>query len=240
MDELNSSKAVSLQVVVANQPAIIRATFIKKTYLHLALSILLFVAVEVVFLNTEWIVGFGLAMFNGWWWLLMLFGFIAVTTFAESWAMEATSKRNQYIALGIFVVAEAFLFVPLIYLTIAITGDESIIRQAGLLTMFLFTGVSASVLITGKDFSMLRMIVSVGGILALGLIVVGTLFNFSLSLWFSFAMVGIATAAILYQTSNIIHKYHTEQYVAASLSLFGAFMLLFWYILDIFSSLSGD
>jgi len=239
MEELKSPQVVAIPTV-AEQPIAVRATFIKKTYLHLALAILLFVVVEAIFLNTEWIVGFGLSMFNGWWWLLMLLGFFLVTSFAENWAMEATSKTSQYAALGIFVIAEAFLFVPLIYIAIGLTGDESIIRQAGLLTLFLFTGISSVVLLTGKDFSMLKTSLSVGGILALGLIIIGTIFDFSLGLWFSFAMVGIATAAILYQTSNILHKYHTEQYVAASLGLFGAFMLLFWYILDILSYFSGD
>lgn len=239
MEELKSPQEVAIPTV-AEQSETIRATFVKKTYLHLALAILLFIIVETIFLNTEWIVGFGLAMFNGWWWLLMLLGFFLVTSVAEGWAMESTSKNIQYAALVLYVIAEAFLFVPLIYIAIGITGDESLIRQAGLLTLFLFTGVSGSVLLTRKDFSMLKIYLSVGGILALGLIVVGVIFNFSLGLWFSFAMVGIATAAILYQTSNILHKYHTEQYVAASLGLFGAFMLLFWYLLDILSFFSGD
>jgi FtsH-binding integral membrane protein len=49
-------------------------------------------------------------------------------------------------------------------------------------------------------------------------------------------MVAFAGAAILYDTSNILHRYRTDQHVAASLSLFASVALLFWYILSIFSS----
>jgi FtsH-binding integral membrane protein len=38
---------------------------------------------------------------------------------------------------------------------------------------------------------------------------------------------------ILYDTSNILHHYHTSQYVAASLALFADVVLLFWYILNL-------
>ncbi|MCP4136586.1 MAG: permease, partial [bacterium] len=46
--------------------------------------------------------------------------------------------------------------------------------------------------------------------------------------------------AILYTTSNIVHEYNTTQYVAASLSLFAAVALLFWYILRIVMAFMGD
>ena len=239
MEELNSPQTVTVKTV-AQYPDEIRTVFIKKTYSHLAMAIFLFVLIEAIFLNTEWIVGFGLALFEGWLWLLMLFGYFIGTSFAESWAKEATSKSIQYSAFMLYILFEAFIFVPIIYLAIGITGDDSIIRQAGLLTMFLFTGISGSVLLTGANFSFLKTALTVGGIIAIGLIVLGIAFDFSLGLWFSFAMVGVATAAILYQTSKIQNDYHPEQYVAASLGLFGAFMLLLWYIIDILSFFSAD
>jgi FtsH-binding integral membrane protein len=49
-------------------------------------------------------------------------------------------------------------------------------------------------------------------------------------------MVAFAGTAILYETSNVMHRYHPTQHVAASLTLFAAIALLFWYILSIFSS----
>jgi FtsH-binding integral membrane protein len=50
---------------------------------------------------------------------------------------------------------------------------------------------------------------------------------------FCFAMVALASGAILYNTSNILHHYRTDQHVAAALALFAAVALLFWYILQI-------
>ena len=50
---------------------------------------------------------------------------------------------------------------------------------------------------------------------------------------FSYAMIALACGYILYDTSNVLHNYRTDQYVAAALALFAAVMLLFWYVLRI-------
>ena len=54
--------------------------------------------------------------------------------------------------------------------------------------------------------------------------------------WFSFAMIALASGYILYDTSNVMYRYRTDQYVAASLALFASVALLFWYIVQIFLS----
>jgi FtsH-binding integral membrane protein len=50
-------------------------------------------------------------------------------------------------------------------------------------------------------------------------------------------MVLFASVAILYDTSQVLHHYRTNQHVAASLSLFASVALLFWYVLRIVMSL---
>ena len=225
------------QNLVASQVSVTeRTTFIRKTYLHVALAVLLFVVVEAIFLSTPAIVKIGLAMTQGMTWLLVLGGFMFATTMAERWAMGSTDKNAQYGALMLYVVAQAFIFVPLMYMAIAIVGKPELVMQAGIITLGLFTGLSAVALLTRKDFSFLRTGLMVGGFVAIGLIVAGTIFGFHLGLWFSAAMVLLAGGSILYQTSNMIHQYRTNQYVAASLGLFGALMMMFWYILQIFMS----
>jgi len=102
--------------------------------------------------------------------------------------------------------------------------------------MSLFTGLSAVVFVTKKDFSFLRTALMVGGFIAIGLIVAGLLFGFNLGLWFSVGMIILASGSILYQTSNLLRKYRTDQFVAAALGLFASLMLLFWYILRILMS----
>ena len=227
-------------VPVAKETELDRAEFIRNTYMHVALAVLGFIAIEAVFLNTPFIVDIGIKMTQGMTWLLVLGGFMFVTSKAERWAQTSTDRTQQYLALAVYVAAEAFIFVPLLYRAIAATGDLSLINQAGVLSLGLFTGLSAVAFFTKKDFSFLGKALTIGGFIALGLIAAGILFGFSLGLWFSFAMVALAGGSILYQTSNVIHRYHKEQYVAASLGLFASLMLLFWYILNIVSSFSGD
>ena len=62
----------------------------------------------------------------------------------------------------------------------------------------------------------------------------------SLGLWFSGAMVVFASGAILYNTSNLLHRYDPDQYVAAALSLFASVALLFWYVLQILMRLKRN
>ena len=96
--------------------------------------------------------------------------------------------------------------------------------------------MTLTVFITRTDFSFLGPILAIGGFVALGLIISSAIFGFSLGSLFAFVMVAFAGSAILYQTSNILHQYNTRQHVAASLALFASVALLFWYILNIFSS----
>jgi len=236
MDQIKQT--YSGTVTVNQENAAVRADFIKKTYLHVALSVLLFIGVEALLLSIPAVVKAGLWMTQGMQWLLMLGGFMFVTTMAERWAHKSTNRTQQYGALLLYVFAQAFIFVPLMYIAMSYSGDDGLIAKAGIMTLFLFSGLTAVVFITGKDFSFLRTAIAIGGMIALGLIVVSVIFGFNLGVVFSGAMVLLAGASILYQTSKILDGYHQDQYVAASLGLFASLMLLFWYILQIFMSSS--
>jgi len=212
-----------------------RVAFYRKTYTHLALAVLLFILVEMIFFQIPALLKFALSLTEGWLWLLMLGGFMIVTNYAEKMAIKSHDKNKQYLALLIYVIAEAFIFIPLIFISMMIASDGGleILNQAAILTLSLFSGLSAVVLLTKKDFSFLKSILAIGFFIAIGLIVAGVLFGFNLGLWFSVGMIVLASGSILYQTSNMVHKYSEDQYVAASLGLFASLMLLFWYILSI-------
>ena len=51
---------------------------------------------------------------------------------------------------------------------------------------------------------------------------------------------GLGGAAILYDTSNVIHHYPEDRYVGAALQLFASVALLFWYVLQIFLARGRD
>jgi len=44
-------------------------------------------------------------------------------------------------------------------------------------------------------------------------------------------MIGFAGVAVLYDTSNIIHHFPEDRYVAAAMQLFASIALMFWYVL---------
>jgi len=212
-----------------------KALFYRKTYGHVAGGVLVFILVEYLFLQSETIVNFALSLLDGYLWLITLGGFMLVTHYAESVVAKSHDRNVQYLGYLLYIIAEAFIFVPLIYIAIAYANGP-VLQQAAILTLSLFTGLSAVVLLTKKDFSFLRSIITIASFIALGLIVAGILFGFELGLWFSVGMVALAAGSILYQTSNLVHKYQSDQYVVAALGLFSALMLLFWYILRIFLS----
>jgi len=215
-----------------------RASFIRKTYLLLAAAILAFIVVEGFLFasgaaNTIATVIFSGGMMG---WLLVLGLFMGVSFLANRWATSDTSRITQYLGLAIFIIAEAVIFVPLIMIATYYSGDASVLMKAGIVTLGLFLGITATVFITRSDFSFLGPILAIGGFAALGFIVASALFGFTLGNVFAFVMVAFAGTAILYETSNVLHRFNTKQHVAASLTLFASIALLFWYILTIFSS----
>jgi len=214
-----------------------RAAFIRKTYWHLAGAIGLFVIIESLFIS----MGLGALALQvlgagKYSWLMVLGGFMLVSWIAEKWATSSTSLGMQYAGLVLYTVAEALIFLPLIMMAMMMTGDASLITQAGLITVAMVLGITAVAFTTKKDFSFLGGFLKIGGFVALGLIAASFFLPISLGLWFSAAMVIFASISILYNTSNLIHRYNTTQYVAASLSLFASVALLFWYLLRILMS----
>ena len=207
-----------------------RAAFIRRTYLHVAGAILAFVVLEAILLQLP--VGGAISAVMGarFGWLLVLGAFMGVSWLAQKWANSDTSPAMQYLGLGLYVVAEAIIFLPLLYVAAYYTS-EHVIVSSGLITMFLFAGLTASVFISKKDLSWMGRILTIGGFVAMGIMVASILFGFTLGLIFSAIMVIFAGGSIMYQTSNVLHHYRTNQHVAAALALFASVALLFWYIL---------
>lgn len=222
---------------VANALPEQRAQFIRKTYLLLAAAILAFVGVEALLFMTPAAQGILSVVSSGGrlGWILVLVAFMGVSYLANRWAMSESSSGVQLLGYGVYIIAEAVIFVPMIYMAIYATGDFSVLGKAGIVTLGLFLGLTATVFITKTDFSFLGPILAIGGFLALGFIVASAIFGFSLGSVFAFIMVAFAGSAILYNTSNVMNTFNTNQHVAASLTLFASIALLFWYILSIFS-----
>lgn len=216
-----------------------RAAFIRRTYAHLAGAILAFVALEVAFFTTI-VPALGLEtalrsyVMSPWLQLVVLLAFIVVGYVARSWAMNGSSQAMQYAGLGLFVVFEAVIFIPILFIANIYDGNTGFIYgQAGVLTLSLFGALTAVVFLTGKDFSFLRSILIIGSFLMLGTCIAAIFIGFSLGLLFSVIGIALASGFILYDTSNVMLHFRTDQHVAAALDLFASVAYLFFHILRI-------
>ncbi len=209
-----------------------RSNFIWKCYAHVMGAILAFAAIEVYFFQSGIAERIALPMLQNWW---MVFGaFILASWGATHVAHRIESKNAQYAAFAVFIVVEALIFAPMLY--IASSMAPGMIESAAGVTILGVVGLVATAMITRKDFSFLRGMLVWGFMLAMVAIISAMIFGFDLGTWFSVAMIGFAGAAVLYDTSNIMHHYPQDKYVAASMQLFASIAMMFWYILRLFMS----
>ncbi len=220
-------------VPVSQRSVETRSVFISRTYNHLMGAIVAFTLFEVWLFTSGLAEPIAQALMSGSW-LLVLGGFMLVSWFARGMAHRSESLGAQYAGLAAMVVGQGLIFVPLLYL--ANTMADGVIQSAAGVTLLGFMGLTAVAFTTRKDFSFLGGVLRWAGVLALVAIVAGVLFGFQLGTFFSIAMVGFAGAAILYDTSNVLHHYPEDRYVAASLELFASVALMFWYVLRLFMS----
>ena len=135
-----------------------RARFIVRTYNHLFGAIVLFTLLEIALFQTGMADVIAPALGSSW--LLVLGGFMIVSWLASRVAHSAGSLFAQYLALGLFVAAEAIVFVPLLFM--ANRFAPGAIQSAGLVTMLGFAGLTAVAFVSRKDFSFLGCRAQVG------------------------------------------------------------------------------
>lgn len=111
------------------------------------------------------------------------------------------------------------------------------ILAAGVLTVGIFGGLTAYVFISKRDFSFLRGMVTVGLIVVI-LAGVVNIFLGSGALGFAVAAATLLlfSGYVLYDTSNIIRRYPTNEYVAGALSLYLDAFNIFLAILRLLNS----
>lgn len=211
-----------------------RERFISKTFNHLGGAILGFTAIEVILFKTgvAEVLAKGMMSMS---WLIILGAFMLVGWLASRTAHTVESLAMQYVALAAYVLAEAIIFIPILFIANQVAPGA--IANAGLITVLATIGLVGVAYMSRKDFSFLGSILKWAGLVALVLIAGGLIFGFQLGLFFSVAMVALSGAAILYDTSNVIHHYPEDRYVGASLELFASVAMMFWYVLRILISL---
>ena len=126
---------------------------------------------------------------------------------------------NLFALFG-FTTLTGIVISPLLYI-IGQTNPASIF-QAGVLTVGIFGGLTAYVFISRKDFSFLRGMVTVGLIVVvlaafLNVLIIG---SSAMGFAISAAALLLFSGFVLYDTSNIIRRYPTNEYVAGALALY--------------------
>jgi FtsH-binding integral membrane protein len=207
------------------------ARFISLAYNHLFGAILAFAAIQAVLFQTGWAISIAQA-FTGTRWLFVFSGYLLVNWIAIHVAHTEQSLTSQYLALAGVVVAEAIIFVPILVSASHVAPGG--LSSAALVTTLGFAGLTGIAFVMRKDFSFLRGILMWGGIVALVLIVAGVIFGFQFGTLFSVTMLALAGASVLGDTSNVIHHFPEDRYVAASLELFSSAVFMFWYVLRLF------
>ena len=159
---------------------------------------------------------------------------IALIFFAS---FAARKPGLNMVALFSFTTVSGLTLGPLLYQV-----GPSIAAEAFALTAITFAGLSMYVVVSKKDFSFMS------GFLMTGLIVlvVGGLLNmfFIQSGMMHFVMSGASvllfSGFILYDTSNILRYYGTDEYVSATLALYLDVLNLFIALLSILGIMSDE
>lgn len=254
-----------IQGAVATLGVSDRVAFLRKTYANLGLALLAFAGL------TGAIIGYA-PQFS--WKFTTMFGtsvmgmlgfmvlFMVVWWIAGRLAQSGTSRGLQYLGLGLGVVAEAFIFQPIIWILMLrfshYTAEQmllihsghmvpvlnaaalEILLQAIGITLAIFIGLTLVVFITKKDFSFLRGILVVASFGVLGIIFVSLIFGFTLGALFSGFMIFLMAGYILYETTTIMKDYPPTAHVAAAMMLFSTVVTLFWYVLRLLMQLRSD
>ncbi|MDF1746330.1 MAG: Bax inhibitor-1 family protein [Gimesia sp.] len=216
-----------------------RATFIRKTYAHLAGAILLFMGLEFIIFSTPALLRPIMGLFSASPWIILV-AFLGASWVASSMASSAKSLGTQYMGLGLYIIAEAIIFVPILFIASQFAPEAHVIPVAAVITLCIFGGLTAYVFVTGADFSFMGGFLTIAMFAAIGIAIGGAIFGFSLGIWFTGAMILLMSGFILYDTSNILHHYDTNQYVSAALALFAAVATLFWYVLRLVMMFSSN
>ncbi len=234
--------------IVADAPAADRAAFFRRTYGLVAIGFAAFAALlAIFFVGFDHKTGIAYALFSGlfsmiqslggWSILLVMLAFWGATTLAQSMAFNRASRGMQYAGLGLYVVLEALIFIPLIgYVILSTKGNaSSVLLPAGIVTAGMIAGLTALVFMTNLDFSFLKVAIILGSFAALAIVIVAAIAGLSLGAWFSIAMIVLMATVILYQTNEIKNTLETDQHVAAAFILFSSFVTLLFYVIRFFA-----
>ncbi|MCY3795893.1 MAG: Bax inhibitor-1/YccA family protein [Gammaproteobacteria bacterium] len=168
-----------------------------------------------------------------------------LVTLAGFFGLIFAVHKTAHSSLGLLFVFlltgfMGFTIGPIINAYLSLAKGPSLVTSALGTTAAAFVGLSAFAVVTRKDFSFLSGFLVVGFFVLMGAVVLSLFFDLSaFSVAISCAFVLFASAAILWQTSAIIHGGETN-YIIATVTLFASFYNLFVSLLHIFGVMGDE
>ena len=207
-----------------------RLVFIKKVYSLLALSMV--TASIGAYLGTGpllLLVAPNMMLF-----FILQIGLVFFASFA------ARKPGLNIIALFSFTTVSGLTLGPILYRYLSV--NPSIVVQALVMTAITFFALTAYVIISRKDFSFMSGFLMTGLIVVVlsGIINMFFMQSTMLQLVTSGASVLLFSGFILYDTSNIIRYYGTDEHVSATLALYLDILNLFIALLSILGIMSDE
>ena len=212
-------------MLTQNQPsatitAETRADFIRQVYSMLGASLLFAAGGAYV----------GLGMPSSFYWPCVIGYFIA---FLGAQFLHRSYPLN-IVLLAVFTFLSGCVVGPTLNYYIAIGAGQAIPLAAGT-TGVIFGGLSLYAFASKKDFSFLGgyLFVALLGMILFSLAMMLFHIQFN-TLIFSYLGVLVFSGYVLYDTSNLIRRYGTDQAVAATIALYLDILNLFMFLLRIF------
>jgi FtsH-binding integral membrane protein len=150
-------------------------------------------------------------------------------------AVRHVQGLNLFALFG-FTTLTGVIISPVLFI-ISATNPASIL-QAGVLTVGIFGGLTIYAFLSRRDFSFMRGMLWVGliTIVLSGLLNVLIVGSTGLGFALAVASVLLFSGFVLYDTSNIIRRYPTNEYVAGALDLYLDIFNIFLALLRILNS----
>jgi len=203
-----------------------RLGFLRRTYTHLLVEICLVGAVAFYVLHSPALLdGIAKPLMGNL--ILYLLAFFGVSLVSRRLMAGRTSSVVQYSGAGLWVLFLGFLIAPFAWYIQQVTGSFAILGQAFVMTACIFTGLTAYVFYTRKDFSAWGGAIGMITMAVFGVSVVMAFMGGGGGIIYSLVWVVLMGGWVLYDTSNILHRRHVDQHVAASVDLLVDFVYMF-------------
>lgn len=205
---------------------------IKKTYLLLSLAVFAGIGGGFIGSNSPALIKF----FSGW------VGWIVAMVALNAIPYIAMACRNNPFLGTLAITADGFIagliLAPILY--IANHVAPNVVPMAGLLTLVIFMGVTASVMFIGKVYSapralMIGLFVSVIGVVVLNMFITSSILTLVISL-----AIGIIGVLVLVQaTSQVLNNPEFNEPVMGAVMLFSGLFNIFVALLHILLAFGG-